>query len=226
MRILVVEDDVRIADVLRRALGEAGYAVDVTHSTTAALEAFALETHDLVILDLLLPGLRGGGMEVCRLMRVESSDVPILMLTAVDSPRNRVLGLDAGADDYLTKPFHLQELLARVRALLRRAPRADHPIVSVDGVSLNPATRVAIRAERTIPLTGKEFAVLEYLMRNAGTIVSASDLIDHAWDGNYDGYSNVVQTYIRYLRQKVNEPGESDFIRTHRGMGYSVGQLT
>ncbi|WP_253258826.1 response regulator transcription factor [Subtercola boreus] len=222
----MVEDDVRIADVLRRALGEAGYAVDVTHSTTAALEAFALETHDLVILDLLLPGLRGGGMEVCRLMRVESSDVPILMLTAVDSPRNRVLGLDAGADDYLTKPFHLQELLARVRALLRRAPRADHPIVSVDGVSLNPATRVAIRAERTIPLTGKEFAVLEYLMRNAGTIVSASDLIDHAWDGNYDGYSNVVQTYIRYLRQKVNEPGESDFIRTHRGMGYSVGQLT
>lgn len=221
----MVEDDVRIADVLRRALAEAGYAVDVTHSSTAALEAFALESHDLVILDLLLPGLPGGGMEVCRLMRVENSDVPILMLTAVDSPRNRVLGLDAGADDYLTKPFHLQELLARVRALLRRAPRADHPIVSVGGVSLNPATRVAVRAERTIPLTSKEFAVLEYLMRNAGTIVSASELIDHAWDGNYDGYSNVVQTYIRYLRQKVNEPGESDFIRTHRGMGYSVGQL-
>ncbi|RFA18085.1 response regulator transcription factor [Subtercola boreus] len=226
MRILVVEDDVRIADVLRRALAEAGYAVDVTHSSTAALEAFALESHDLVILDLLLPGLPGGGMEVCRSMRVENSDVPILMLTAVDSPRNRVLGLDAGADDYLTKPFHLQELLARVRALLRRAPRADHPIVSVGGVSLNPATRVAVRAERTIPLTSKEFAVLEYLMRNSGTIVSASELIDHAWDGNYDGYSNVVQTYIRYLRQKVNIPGESDFIRTHRGMGYSVGPST
>ncbi|WP_343886817.1 response regulator transcription factor, partial [Subtercola frigoramans] len=217
-----VEDDLRIADVLRRALGEAGYAVDVTHSTSAAMEAFSVEKYDLVLLDLLLPGLPGGGMEVCRLIRAENRDVPILMLTAVDSPRNRVSGLDAGADDYLTKPFHLQELLARVRALLRRAPRADHPIVTVGSVSLNPATRAASRGDRTIALTSKEFAVLEYLMRNAGTIVSASELIDHAWDGNYEGYSNVVQTYIRYIRQKVNEPSEADFIRTHRGMGYSV----
>ncbi|MCU1478610.1 MAG: two component transcriptional regulator, winged helix family [Subtercola sp.] len=222
MRILVVEDDLRIADLLRRALGEAGYAVDVTHATAPALEAFALESYDLVILDLLLPGAPGGGMEVCRLMRRENSDVPILMLTALDSPRNRVNGLDAGADDYLSKPFHLQELLARVRALLRRAPRADHPVLTVADVSLIPATRTAVRGHRTIALTSKEFAVLEYLMRNAGSIVSASALIDHAWDGNYDGYSNVVQTYIRYLRQKLNEPGETDFIQTHRGMGYSV----
>ncbi|MCI4660066.1 response regulator transcription factor [Cryobacterium zhongshanensis] len=222
MRILVVEDDMRIADLLRRALSEAGYAVDVTHNTGTAEEAFALEAYDLVLLDLLLPGAPGGGMELCQVFRVSNSDIPILMLTALDSPRNRVAGLDAGADDYLTKPFHLQELLARVRALLRRAPKADHPIVSIRDVQLNPATRSANRGGRDIPLTGKEFAVLEYLMRNAGTIVSASELIDHAWDENYDGYSNVVQTYIRYLRQKLNGSGEPDFITTHRGMGYMI----
>lgn len=222
MRILVVEDERRIADVLRRAFAEAGYAVDLTHATGPAQEAFELEAYDLVVLDLLLPGLPGGGMELCHRFRSINSNVPILMLTALDSPRNRVDGLDAGADDYLTKPFHLQELLARVRALLRRAPRADHPLMTVRGVRLNPATRTATRAGRDIVLTSKEFAVLEYLMRNAGTIVSASELIDHAWDENYDGYSNVVQTYIRYLRQKLNADGEPDVITTHRGMGYMM----
>ena len=223
MRILVVEDDVRIADVVKRALAEAGYAVDVTYSTTTAFVSFELESYDLIVLDLLLPGLPGGGMELCHKFRAIDSDVPILMLTAMDSPRSRVLGLDAGADDYLTKPFHLQELLARVRALLRRAPKADHPIVTVGDVSLNTANRTARRGQREIQLTAKEFAVLAYLMRNAGTVVSASQLIDHAWDEMYDGYSNVVQTYIRYLRNKLNAVGESDFIQTHRGMGYSVG---
>ncbi len=222
MRILVVEDELRIADVLRRAFAEAGYAVDLAHATGPAQEAFELEAYDLVVLDLLLPGLPGGGMELCHRFRVINSNVPILMLTALDSPRNRVDGLDAGADDYLTKPFHLQELLARVRALLRRAPRADHPLMTVRGVQLNPATRTATRAGRDIALTSKEFSVLEYLMRNAGTIVSASELIDHAWDENYDGYSNVVQTYIRYLRQKLNADGEPDVITTHRGMGYMM----
>lgn len=222
MRILVVEDDTRIADVVRRALTEAGYAVDVVHSARSAITAFEIESYDLVILDLLLPGLPGGGMEACRIMRTTNNAVPILMLTALDSPRKKVEGLDAGADDYLVKPFHLAELLARVRALMRRAPRADAPILQVGDLSLDPATRTANRADRVIPLTAKEFAVLEYLMRNAGTIVSSSELIDHAWDTNYEGFSNVVQTYIRYLRKKLALPGESDVIKTVRGFGYLI----
>jgi len=222
VRILVVEDDARLADVVRRAFSEAGYAADVAHDAPAALEAFEVETYDLVVLDLMLPGIAGGGMEVCRVMRRHSSDVPILMLTALDSPRRKVEGLDAGADDYLVKPFHLSELLARVRALMRRAPRADSPVLEAAGVTLDPATRAAYRAGRAIPLTAKEYAVLEYLMRNAGQVISSSQLIDHAWDTNYQGMSNVVQTYIRYLRAKLAEPGLPEVIETRRGYGYVI----
>lgn len=148
------------------------------------------------------------------------------MLTALDSLRTKVHGLDAGADDYLVKPFHLVELLARVRALLRRSPRAHPPLLHAQGVTLDAATRTATRSGRTIPLTAKEYAVLEYLMRNAGTIISSSELIDHAWDSNYDGFSNVVQTYIRYLRQKLAAPGEADVIQTRRGAGYLIAADT
>ncbi len=144
------------------------------------------------------------------------------MLTAIDSAASKVSGLDAGADDYLTKPFHIQELLARVRALLRRAPRAQALALSVGSLQLDPATRSVMRLGRRIELTAKEFAVLDYLMRNAGQIVSASELIDHAWDSNYDGYSNVVQTYIRYLRRKLAVKGQPDPIMTFRGSGYSI----
>ncbi len=222
MKLLVVEDDVRIADVVRRTLSEAGYAVDVAHTAPAGIEAFEIETYDLVVLDLMLPGMPRGGMDVCARIRELNDDIPILMLTALDSTRKRVEGLDAGADDYLVKPFHLVELLARVRALLRRAPRAQPPVLHAQGVSLDPATRTATRAGRTIILTAKEFAVLEYLMRNAGHIISTTELIDHAWDSNYEGFSNVVQTYIRYLRQKLTLPGETDIIETRRGAGYVI----
>ena len=222
MKLLVVEDDVRIADVVRRTLSEAGYAVDVVHTAPAGAEAFEIETYDLVILDLMLPGLPRGGMDVCARIRELNHDIPVLMLTALDSTRKRVEGLDAGADDYLVKPFHLVELVARVRALLRRAPRAHAPILVVQGVTLDPATRTATRNGREIVLTAKEFAVLEYLMSNAGHIVSTSELIDHAWDSNYDGYSNVVQTYIRYVRQKLTAVGETDIIETRRGAGYVI----
>jgi two-component system, OmpR family, copper resistance phosphate regulon response regulator CusR len=222
VKLLVVEDDVRIADVVRRTLAEAGYAVDVAHTAPAGVEAFEIETYDLVVLDLMLPGLPRGGMDVCARIRELNHDVPVLMLTALDSTRKRVEGLDAGADDYLVKPFHLVELLARVRALLRRAPRALAPVLRAQGVSLDPATRTANRSGRTIVLTAKEFAVLEYLMRNAGQIISTTELIDHAWDSNYEGFSNVVQTYIRYLRQKLTLPGEPDIIETRRGAGYVI----
>jgi two-component system OmpR family response regulator len=220
--VLVVEDDSRIAGLVRRTLAENGYAVDVAATAPAGLEAFEIHPSDLVILDLMLPGLEGGGMEVCRRIRVTDTDTPILMLTALDSMRSRVGGLDAGADDYLVKPFHVAELLARVRALLRRSPQAQRPRLVASGVTLDAATQVAVRAGRSIPLTPKEYAVLEYLMRNAGTIVSSTELIDHAWDSNYEGFSNVVQTYIRYLRQKLTGPGEEDIIQTKRGAGYLI----
>jgi two-component system OmpR family response regulator len=222
VKILVVEDDPRISAVVRRTLTEAGYAVDVEASAPSAMAAFDAGGHDLVVLDLMIPGAPSGGMDVCRHIRATTEDIPVLMLTALGTKRNVVDGLDAGADDYLVKPFHLVELLARVRALLRRAPRAHPSVLHAQGVSLDPATRTALRGERTIDLSAKEFAVLEYLMRNAGTIISSSELIDHAWDSNYDGFSNVVQTYIRYLRKKLTLPGEADVIQTHRGSGYSI----
>lgn len=222
MRVLVVEDDPRIADVVRRTLTETGYAVTIAGTAPAGIEAYEIDTYDLVILDLMLPGLPDGGMGVCRRIRQINSDTPILMLTALDSMRTKVAGLDAGADDYLVKPFHLAELLARTRALMRRSPRAHPPVLTAQGVTLIPATQQAQRAGRTIDLTPKEYAVLEYLMRNAGTIISATELIDHAWDSNYDGFSNVVQTYIRYLRQKLTGPGEADIIQTRRGAGYLI----
>jgi two-component system, OmpR family, response regulator len=222
VRILIVEDDARIADVVRRSLAEAGYAVDVAGDGPSALEAFAVEAFDLVVLDLMLPGIDGGGMQVCRVIRAQNSNVPILMLTALDGPRRKAAGLDAGADDYLVKPFHHVELLARVRALMRRAPRADPPVLAAGGIRLDPATRTAERAGRRIALTAKEYAVLEYLMRNAGQMVSTSDLIDHAWDRNYEGMSNVVQTYVRYLRIKLAIPGLPDVIQTRRGHGYLI----
>lgn len=226
MRVLVVEDDPMIAASLAQTLREAGYAVDLASDAAEGLRMFEIEHEDLAVLDVRLPGMPGGGIELCRRIRALSADVPILMLTAIDSAASKVSGLDAGADDYLTKPFHIQELLARVRALLRRAPRAQALTLSVGSLVLDPATRSVMRMGRRIDLTAKEFAVLDYLMRNAGQIVSASELIDHAWDSNYDGYSNVVQTYIRYLRRKLAVKGQPDPITTFRGSGYSIDQAS
>ena len=222
MKILLVEDDYRVSRLVKRSLNEAGYVVDEAATAPEGTEAFDIESYDLVILDIMLPGLPGGGMDVCRHIRRVNKDLPILMLTALDTTQRRVQGLDAGADDYLVKPFHIAELLARVRALLRRSPRAAMPVLTAQGVTLDPATRSAKRGHRQIVLTSKEFAVLEYLMRNAGTVISSSELIDHAWDSNYDGFSNVVQTYIRYLRNKLTSPGEPEVIHTRRGAGYFI----
>lgn len=222
MRVLVVEDDARIATIIRRTLTESGYSVTVAATAPDGLEAFEVDVFDLVILDLMLPGMPGGGMEVCRRIRLLNTGTPVLMLTALDSLRSKVEGLDAGADDYLVKPFHLDELLARVRALLRRTPDAHPPILRAQGVALDPATQTATRSGRVIELTPKEYAVLEYLMRNAGRIVSSTELLDHAWDNNYEGFSNVVQTYVRYLRQKLGAPGEPEVIETRRGAGYLI----
>ncbi len=224
MKLLVVEDDTRIADIIRRALTESGYAVDVAVTVQSAIQAIEIESYDLVVLDIMLPGSSRGGIDVCQSLRKLNPHTPVLMLTALDALHSKVDALDAGADDYLVKPFHLAELMARVRALLRRSPRAHLPTLSAHGVTLDPATRTAHRAGRDIPLTAKEYAVLEYLMRNTDTVISSSELIDHAWDSNYDGMSNVVQTYIRYLRKKLNLPGEVDIIETRRGAGYLISR--
>lgn len=225
MRILVVEDDARVAAVVSDVLREAGYAVDVEADAAAALVVFDIEPEDLAVLDVRLPGLPGGGIELCRRIRERSADIPILMLTAVGARATIVQALDAGADDYLVKPFDIDELLARVRALLRRSPTALPPVLTIGSLTLDPGRRSVLRHGRTITLSPKEFAVLDYLMRHPDAVVSSSDLIDHAWDRNYEGYSNVVPTYIRYLRRKITVPGESDPIRTHRGAGYSISSV-
>ena len=222
MRILIVEDEPLLAATVAQLLREAGYAVDIEQDASAGLVAFEIEPVDLVVLDVRLPGLPGGGIELCRRIRAVSPDTPILMLTAISARQTIVQCLDAGADDYLVKPFHVDELLARIRALLRRVPAALPPRLTVGSLTLDPSRRIVERRGRAIALSPKEFAVLDYLMRHPDAIVSTSELIDHAWDRNYEGYSNVVPTYIRYLRQKLAMPGEADPIVTHRGSGYSI----
>ncbi|KJL43780.1 Transcriptional regulatory protein TcrA [Microbacterium trichothecenolyticum] len=226
MRILLVEDDALLAATVAQLLREAGYAVDVEGDAGSALVTFEIEPEDLVVLDVRLPGMPGGGIELCRRIRESAADVPILMLTAIGARATIVQCLDAGADDYLVKPFHVEELLARIRALLRRAPTALPPRLTVGSLTLDPGRRVVERRGRVIALSPKEFSVLDYLMRHPDAVVTSSDLIDHAWDRNYEGYSNVVPTYIRYLRRKLSMPGEADPIVTHRGAGYSVTSET
>ncbi|BDV31610.1 response regulator transcription factor [Microbacterium terricola] len=222
MRVLLVEDDALLAATVAQLLREAGYAVDVEADAASALVTFEIEPEDLVVLDVRLPGMPGGGVELCRRIREVAPDTPILMLTAISARATIVQCLDAGADDYLVKPFHVQELLARIRALLRRAPTALPPRLTVGSLTLDPGRRAVERRGRVIPLSPKEFSVLDYLMRHPDAVITSSELIDHAWDRNYDGYSNVVPTYIRYLRRKLAIPGEADPIVTHRGAGYSV----
>jgi len=222
MRILLVEDDPMLGETVTQLLREAGYAVDAEADAASGLVTFEIEPEDLVVLDVRLPGMSGGGIELCRRIREKSSDVPILMLTAISARATIVQCLDAGADDYLVKPFHVDELLARIRALLRRVPSAVPPRLTVGSLTLDPGRRSVERRGLVIPLSPKEFSVLDYLMRHPDVVVTSSELIDHAWDRNYEGYSNVVPTYIRYLRRKLALPGEADPIVTHRGAGYSV----
>jgi len=220
MRILVVEDHVRMADLLRRGLSEDGYAVDVA-ATGEDGEWLARENdYDAIVLDVVLPGI--DGFELSGRLRECGRWAPILMLTARDAVEDRVRGLDAGADDYLTKPFAFGELLARVRALTRRAV-AERPAALVVGdLTLDPAGRTVRRGETPVELTAKEFAVLEYLMRHRGEVLSRTQLIEHAWDFAFEGDSNVVDVYIRYLREKVDRPFGRRSIETVRGAGYRL----
>jgi two-component system OmpR family response regulator len=220
MRVLVVEDEVKMAGLLKRALEEEGYAVDLATRGEDALWFGTENPYDAIVLDVMLPDL--DGFQVSRRLREAGRWSPVLMLTARDGVADRVAGLDAGADDYLTKPFSFAELLARLRALLRRGAAERPAVVRVGDLELDPARRTVSRDGAAIELTAREFALLEYLMRRSGEVLTRTQLIEHVWDFAYDGDSNVVDVYIRYLRNKVDRPFGRDSIRTVRGAGYLV----
>ena len=216
MRVLVVEDEVRMAGLLKRALQEEGHAVDVAADGQEGLWLATENAYGAIVLDVMLPGL--DGFQVCRRLRESGSWVPVLMLTARDAVGDRVRGLDAGADDYLVKPFSLLELAARLRALARRDDRS-RPVILVEGdLRLDPAAKRAWRAETELHLSPKEFALLEFFLRHAGRVLTRSQIIEVVWDFAYDGGSNVVDQYVNYLRRKI---GRHD-IETVRGMGYRL----
>jgi DNA-binding response OmpR family regulator len=216
-RVLVVEDDVDIAGVLRRSLDKEGYQVRVAGDGEAALEQAGMFEPDAVVLDLGLPVL--DGVEVCRRLR-ESGDVPILMLTARDGIDSRVEGLDSGADDYLVKPFEREELMARLRALLRRRPPRGSAFLTCGDLKLNPDTREVMRGERSIELTAREFELLEHLMRNERLVVSRQALLDDVWGYHPFAETNTVDVFISTLRRKLEEGGEPRLLHTVRGAGY------
>jgi len=220
-RILVVEDEARIASFISRGLRLEGYQVDVAPNGETALDKAFDNPPDLIILDLMLPDI--GGLEVCRQLRAAGADEPVLMLTAKDAISDRVAGLDAGADDYLVKPFALDELLARIRALFRRTAPAEvtAPWRFAD-LELNPATRRARRGERDIELTAKEYDVLELFMRHPNQVLTRDIIYDRIWGYDFGGESNIIEVYIRYLRAKLEARGEPRLIHTVRGVGYAL----
>ena len=218
MRVLIVEDEPKMSRVLQRGLREEGYSVDVSADGVDALHLASENDYDVVILDVMLPEM--DGIAVCRRMRERGRWAPVLMLTARDATTDRVRGLDAGADDYLVKPFSFEELLARMRSLLRREPRERPPVLSVGALTLDPATRQVRFAGSDLALSAKEFTLLEYFMRHPGEVLSRTRILEHVWDVNYDGGSNVVDVYVRYLRKKIDEPFGTKLLRTVRGAGY------
>ena len=217
---LVVEDEVKMAGLLKRGLEEEGYAVDVARDGSEALWLGVENPYDAVILDVMLPDL--DGFEVCRRLRSDGRWAPVLMLTARDAVPDRVAGLDAGADDYLTKPFSFTELFARLRALLRRGAGERPAVLRAGDLALDPATRKVTRGGTPVELTAKEFALLEYLLRHPGEALTRTRIIEHVWDFAYDGDSNVVDVYVRYLREKIDRPYGRDSIETVRGTGYRL----
>jgi DNA-binding response OmpR family regulator len=220
-KLLLVEDDPRIARFVKRGLEAEGYAVDTVDRGEDALELCRSADYPLIVLDRMLPDM--DGMEICAALRREGQPSLVLMLTAKDALQNKIEGLQAGADDYLTKPFAFDELLARLQALLRRSqPRRDEPVMRVEDLSLDPATRKARRGDREITLTVKEYLLLSYLMQNAGQVLSRTRILNHVWGYSFDPGSKVVDVYIRYLRQKVDHTDEAPLIRTVRGFGYTL----
>lgn len=224
MRVLVVDDDARLADLAAQYLVRSGFAVDTAGDGARALALAAMNAYDAVVLDLTLPDL--DGFEIARRLRAAASPPRILMATARDAVEDRIAGLDLGADDYLVKPYVLAELVARIRALLRRPSAGLDPVLVVGDLALDTAARTARRGARTIALTTKEFAVLETLMRHAGAVLTREHLSAHAWDDNYDPASNVIDVYIARLRRKIDGAGEASMLETIRGAGYRLSAGT
>jgi two-component system, OmpR family, response regulator len=220
MRVLVVEDELRMASLIRRGLLAEGQAADVAPSGEDALWMAGAHDYDAIVLDVMLPGITG--FETCRRLREAGVWAPVLMLTARDAVEDRVAGLDTGADDYLVKPFSFAELLARLRALARRGEPERPCLLSVGDLTLDPATREVRRGDEEIPLSAKEFALLETFMRRPGEVLSRFQLLEHAWDYEYENRSNVVDSYIRLLRRKIDQPFGTKSIETVRGAGYRL----
>jgi len=218
MRILVIEDEVKIAQFIKRGLKEEGYAVDVAGDGEEGHFMLSSNEYDAIILDLMLPKI--DGLTLCSTLRKEGNQTPIIMLTAKDTVKDKVKGLDSGADDYLPKPFAFEELLARVRVLLRKKDSHVQTQLKVDDLSLDLLTHKVTRGDREIDLTVKEYALLEYLMRNAGNIVTRTMISEHVWDINFDTFTNVIDVYINYLRNKIDSGFEDKMIHTVRGKGY------
>ena len=221
MRLLVVEDDARIARFVAKGLREQAYAVDVASTGEEALYQAAVNTYDLVILDVMIPA--PDGFAVCRELRKAGQRMPILMLTARDAVEDRITGLDHGADDYLTKPFEFRELLARLRALLRRSGELRPAKITVADLVLDTGPQTAKRAGRPITLTAKEYALLEYLARNAERVVGRAEIAEHVWDETFDPFSNLIEVYINRLRRKIDADSAKPLLQTRRGVGYVLG---
>ena len=220
MRILLVEDEPSAARMLAKGLREQTYAVDVAGDGEAALYQASVNDYDLIVLDVMLP--IKDGFEVCRELRAAGSSVPILMLTARESVHDRIEGLDTGGDDYLTKPFDFHELLARVRALLRRGETLYPQMIELADLKIDTRAHRVSRAGRNIDLTSKEYALIEYLARRRGEVVTRAEISEHVWDENFDAFSNLIEVYIQRLRRKIDEGQEARLIRTLRGEGYML----
>src|SRR4029077_130193 len=221
MRLLLVEDDARIARFVAKGLREQSYAVDVATNGDDALYHAAINTYDLIVLDVMIPGR--DGFAVCRELRAAGQKIPILMLTAKDAVEDRIAGLDFGADDYLTKPFEFRELLARLRALLRRSGELRPARIAVADLVLDTGARSVSRAGRNIPVTTKEYALLEFLARNAGRVVGRAEIAEHVWDESFDPFSNLIEVYVNRLRRKIDLEGSKPLLHTRRGAGYFFG---
>src|SRR5882762_5792244 len=224
MRLLLVEDDSRIARFIAKGLREHSYALDVVSTGEEALYQAAINTYDLAILDVMIPA--PDGFAVCRELRRSGQRMPILMLTARDAVEDRIIGLDSGADDYLTKPFEFRELLARLRALLRRSGELRPAKIAVADLVLDTAAQSVSRAGRNVTLTAKEYALLEYLARNAGRVVGRAEIAEHVWDETFDPFSNLIEVYVNRVRRKIDADSSKPLLHTRRGAGYFFGPLS